>query len=229
LARPRPTFRLVGGLLTALAAVTTLAFGPSALAAGTACPTSSPGNIAFNASLNNGTAAIGPVATSKNNSASACGLVSANSDGTFTGSIKPMNITFAAGTTVVLGLNLPTQLTATGTISGPVTFNADGSVAVSLGGPITATANILGFRCTIGPFSPTLTTGASGRFEGTPFTQDVTGQFTGILVANEFTVPAIRPSFSCPLLIAGETNLLLGLPLRAGQSSVVFDGAITLG
>jgi hypothetical protein len=229
-ARPHHVRRRVGGtLVAAMAGLTTLALAPSALAAGSACPASGGGNIAFSANLTNGNERIGPLATSKNNSATACGLVTPAADGRLRGSIQPMNITFAPSTTTVLILNLPTTLEATGTISGPVAFNADGSVSVSLGGPITATANVLGFKCTIGPFSPTLTTGASGRLQGTPLTADATGAFSGKLVANDFSVPAIRPSLRCPLLIAGATNAVLGLPRHAGQSSVTFDASITLG
>ena len=38
----------------------------------------------------------------------------------------------------------------------------------------------------------------------------------GKLVANDFSVAAVKPTPSCPLLIAGLNNTLLGLPLAMG-------------
>jgi hypothetical protein len=190
----------------------------------TTCPT---GALAFTTDLSNGTLQIGALAKSTGNSAHACGSIAATSSG-LQATVLQSNITFAPGSTTVLILRLPTTTQALGNLSGPASIASDGT-HVALTGPVQATANLLGAQCVIGPITPTLTTDKSGALTGKPFVADSTGAMHGKVVANNFTVPAIKATRSCPFLIAGLTNAILGLPLRAGQSSISFDATLHLG
>ena len=113
-------------------------------------------------------------------------------------------------------------------VSGPTTLNSDGTIGVSLAGPVLVTTKILGSTCTF-PLNLNLTTGSSGAMAGTPLAGDGAGGFAGTLVANDFPVPALKPSRRCNAVVTTLTNTLLGLPLAAGRSSVRFHLALTLG
>lgn len=215
--------RLVG-VATALLALLALLAVPVPADAQTGCPT---GPLAFTSELTNGTLQIGRAASSSGNRATACGEIAPTAGG-LTATIAPAGLVFAPGSTTVLFLKLPTRTSAVGPLTGPVSLGA-GSIEASLTGPVVAEAKLLGFTCTIGPISPTLTTGTSGGLAGSPFVDDGTGVLRGRLVAADFTVPRIAASRSCPHAIAGLTNLLLGLPLSAGRSSIAFDASIRLG
>jgi hypothetical protein len=192
----------------------------------TACPT---GALAFTSNLTNGSMKIGRVASVSGGSAKACGAITAGADGALVATIDKSNVTFAPTQTTALILRLPTTVKAVGNLSGPATIAADGQ-HVTLTGPVEATANLLGSRCVLA-LSPGLTTDTSGRLTGQPLKDDGTGTGTakGRLVANAFSVPAIRPTRECPAAIAAMTNLMLGLPLGKGQSSVTFDVSLKLG
>jgi hypothetical protein len=195
---------------------------PAANAAEPGCPT---GDLSFSSDLSNGSFTIGKTAKSTGNSAHACGVINASATG-LTATIQPGDIHFAPGTTKILILSLPTTLAATGPITGPVEITPEGSFDVSLTGPIQAKAALGPFSCTIGPITTMLTTGASGSLHGTAFVPDASGTLTGRLVSNDFTVPAVKASPTCPFLIAALTNVLVGLPSAAGKSSISFDGSI---
>jgi len=70
-------------------------------------------------------------------------------------------------------------------------------------------------------------TGRSGALTGREFRYGPTG-LTGKLVANTFPVPAIAPSTTCSLVAATLDNVLLGLPLGPGASSITYDAAFQL-
>jgi hypothetical protein len=91
--------------------------------------------------------------------------------------------------------------------------------------PVTSTISLMIFKCSIGPFPVALTTGKSGSLEGKYLTGELVGPegLSGELVGNDFAVPRIQPSSSCPGFLAGLTDFILGLPLQAGQSSVTSD------
>jgi hypothetical protein len=115
----------------------------------------------------------------------------------FSVNVPAENISFAPGSLTLFGL-----------ISAPATIIIDGPMTGPFGGPyqqtpsvpLTSTVNLLGFKCSLGPFTPVLTTGTSGSLTGTPLTGSLTAQ-SGTLVANAFTVPAIHPSSTCPAIL----------------------------
>ena len=211
------------GVATALLALLAFLTIPVPADAQAACPT---GPLAFSTELTGGSLQIGKVASSTGNSAVACGEIAPGPTG-LTATIHPEDLVFAPGTTKVLFLALPTQTRAVGDLSGPVALGA--GIEASLTGPVVADARLLGFTCTIGPLTPTLTTGASGGLTGAAFADDGSGVLRGRLVAADFEVPKIASSRSCPRFVAGMTNLLLGLPLAVGRSSIQFDASIRLG
>ncbi len=205
------------GVAPAVAATT-----PSAAAS---CPT---GALAFTSTLSNGTFAIGKSASSSGASGTACGsIISLN--GGLGSSISKSNLSFAPSTTKVLILDVPTTVTPTSDMVGPTVLNSDGTIDVSLAGTVDVVTDVLGSKCTL-PLSLSLTTGKSGALTGTPLTADATtGLDNGKLVDGDFTVPKIKPSKTCNPLIAALTNGLLGLPLKAGASTISFDLALKLG
>lgn len=213
---------VVGLAVVALAPTTSMAAAPT-------CPTSdlASNKIAFTTDLNHGSLQIGKSASSTGNSAHGCGLVTAAPDGQLVASIAPANLTFAPATTKVLFLNLPTTTTALTTISGPVSIGADGA-DVALAGTLQASTKIGFFTCVVGPITPKLTTGTSGALTGSKFVPQPDGSLAGRVVSNDFSVPAIKASPTCPGIVAALNNALLGLPLAPGKSSIVFDGSFSL-
>lgn len=198
---------------------------PSASAQTAPCPTT--GGIPFSSKLSNGTVKIGRLARASGTTASACGLVTFDPAVGLVSTIAKDNLTFDPFRLRVGLLSVPTQITAVTDFHGTVAGNPDGTTSITLTGSVTATSNVLGFRCTIGPFTPTLTTGTSGSLTGSPLVGQLPGPLTGKLVANDFTVPAARASRGCPGLIAGAVNLLVGLPQPAGGSSLTSDVSLT--
>lgn len=81
----------------------------------------------------------------------------------------------------------------------------------------------------IGPIAAQLTTGTSGDLTGAPIAGPLGGVQSGVLVADEFSVPAVQPSATCPGLVALLTSSLAGLPLAPGASSLRFDTTIVNG
>jgi hypothetical protein len=178
------------------------------------------------------------------------GIVSVN----FNVNATAANTSFAPGTVVLFGLiSAPQTVAIDGPLVGTATSTANiASVLAAIGAnpddpafpatvpatssetvsqPLTATVNLLGFKCSIGPFTPVLTTGTSGSLTGTTLTgpqnlTSLTATLTGSLVANTFAVPAIQSSSSCPELLAVASNLLLGLPLAAGKSSMQVNATL---
>ncbi|HEX6674303.1 MAG TPA: hypothetical protein VF486_04670 [Actinomycetes bacterium] len=231
---PRTATRRQGGrrrgravaivLLVALAGLL-VAVAPSGASAA-ACPTT--GGTPITSQLSNGTLKIGPVARASGTSGSGCGLLIIDDQGIRTVLPKD-NLTFDPFTLHVGILSVPTTVTAVSDFGGPVELLPNNQVGASLTGSVTSTASILGFKCTIGPFTPTLTTGTSGALTGTPFTGQPDGSLGGKLVANDFAVPAVRPSARCPLPIAALVNLTTHLPQKAGGSSITYDASLRVG
>lgn len=86
--------------------------------------------------------------------------------------------------------------------------------------------NTLGTNCPVSIPNVPLTTLASGALVGQP----VTGPFHGgvaLAVANNFGIPAVQASASCPPALAQTVNKLAGLPAAPGTASlsvpVTFD------
>jgi hypothetical protein len=179
----------------------------------------------FHATFSNGTMKLGNAAAS-GLSAQACGWLHAM-DGVLVTTVNPTDITFPPVSVKVLFLKLPATVTVNAPLEGPVTFaNNLTTVNINLAANLTASAKLLGFSCGIGPITPTLTTGTSGSLTGVPFTGSLGTGFSGTVVANDFAVPAISPSASCPRLVAALAGLLVGLPAGAGKASISMQGSI---
>jgi hypothetical protein len=213
---------LAGMLLMPAASAATPA---AATAAAAPCPTT--GGIPFSSQLSNGTVRIGRLARASGTTATACGLVTADASGALVSTVARDNLAFAPFSLRIGLLSVPTQVTPVSDFHGTVAGNPDGTTSITLTGSLTATSRILGFSCTIGPFTPTLTTGTSGSLSGAPLVGQLPGPLTGKLVSNDFAVPAARSSARCPSLIARLVNLTVGLPQPVGGSSLTADVSLT--
>jgi hypothetical protein len=181
------------------------------------CPTT--GGIPFTGSLSNGAVTLGRAVAGSGLSGSFCGILALKNGGV-TVSIPQSDFAFNPSSVQVLGfLSLPTTITADGPATGKVTQATGGGYNVTMSVPVTATVSALGFSCAVGPFTPVLTTGKSGSVSGSPLIGKLTS-LKGALAAGEFTVPQVQESPSCPGFIAGLVNLLTGLPLPSGASTL---------
>jgi hypothetical protein len=185
------------------------------------CPTN--GLLSFSTSLTAGTIRLGDAAVVTGSTGRACGVQVVNAAGRLTSRVAPANTAFAPVQTTVGLLSFPTTIRATSVLQGPAGLDARGLTAV-LAGNVVATADIFGSTCEI-PLRLRLTTGRSGALTGQSF-RDVRGVQTGRLVDGTFAVPAIQPSATCNPVIAALTNVLLGLPLPAGRSSVSYGATL---
>lgn len=190
------------------------------------CPTT--GGIPFSGSLSDGAIKLGSAVSGSGVSGTVCGVLVAGSSG-FSVSIPQADISFAPTHVTILGLaSLPATIAAAGAGTGTVTSGPNGTFDTSISVPVTSTVSALGFNCTVGPFTPVLTTGTSGSVSGTPLSGSLS-DLTGTLAAGEFSVPSVQPSRSCPFLVAGLVNLLTGLPLKAGKSTLTATASLSIG
>ena len=226
--RPRQRVRRAGTAVAAVAVLAGLAGISPAQAAdpvAAACPT---GAFAFTSTLSNGVFKIGKNASSTGASGTACGSIAGDGAGGLISTVAKDNITFAPTKTKVLFLDLPTTVTPTSDLTGPVVLGASG-IDVTLSGTVNVTTNVLGQKCSF-PLTLNMTTGKSGSLTGAPLVADAaTGLQKGKLVAGDFTVPKLKASKTCNIIIAEVTNGLLGLPLKSGASSATFDLSLKLG
>ncbi|MCK4176854.1 hypothetical protein ACFFRE_12995 [Aciditerrimonas ferrireducens] len=190
------------------------------------CPTTQNADIAFSGTLSNGTASFGSAASASGITGTVCGLLDLEN---LTATIQPQNLSFQPTSVTLFGLlPAPATLSATGPATATLQTVGAGEFNATMTVPLEATVNLLGlFRCTVGPFEPTFTTGTSGSVSGTPLTGDLLQKLSGTLAAGEFPVPRIQSSMSCPWFISGLSNLLLGLPLPAGRSTVTTQVSLT--
>jgi hypothetical protein len=170
---------------------------------------------------------IGKLARASGTTASACGLVTFDPAQGLLSTIARDNLTFQPFILRIGPLGVPTQVTPVSDFHGTVAGNPDGTTSITLTGSLTATSTLLGLKCTIGPFTPTLTTGTSGELSGTPLVGQLPGPLTGKVVANDFAVPAAQASARCPGVVARLINLLVGLPQAPGGSSLTADVSLT--
>lgn len=190
------------------------------------CPTA--GGLAFTGTLSNGALDLGRAVSGSGLAGSVCGLLSPTSSG-FSVSIPKADISFAPNHVTVLGLaSLPVTVAAAGNGTGTASIRAGGSFGVTISVPVTATVDIFGFACTVGPFRPALTTGKSGAVSGTPLTGSLS-DLSGTLAAGEFAVPRVRASARCPFFVAWLVNAITGLPLRAGRATLTAATALSVG
>jgi hypothetical protein len=217
----------VGAASLALSGVAGAATGGSTGSGAAACPTASGSNIAFTGTLSDGTAVLGGAAKVSGLSGSVCGLADLSD---LTATIQPANFNFSPVNTVLFGfLPLPTTMTVTKPASAALVVGSTaGTYDTSMQVSLDATSSILGlFTCQIGPFSPDLTTGTSGSVSGTPLTGSLVTSLSGTLAAGDFSVPTITPSSSCPSFVAGLADLLIGLPLAPGKSTITTKVTLT--
>lgn len=218
----------VAGLAVASPAGAATKSSGSSSSSSAACPTaaSGSGEVAFKGTMSNTTATLGSSAKMTGLNGTLCGLVDL---GTLTASIAADNFDFSSATTSLLGLmSLPTTVKTTSTATATLTPGANSTFDTSMQVSMEATTSILGlFTCNIGPFSPTMTTGTSGSVSGTPLSGSLLQSLSGTLAAGTFSVPDITPSSSCPSIVAGMADLLVGLPLASGKSTITSTVTLT--
>lgn len=210
---------VVAGVGTAGLALASPAGAAGSTSSGMSCPATQGLSIAFSGTLSNTNAKFGSAATVSGVSGSLCGTLDLT---TSTATIQPNNFVFNPTSTKLYGfLSLPTTLAVTAPTTATLSPTATGAYNTSMSVSMLATASILGlFTCNIGPITPTMTTGQSGSVSGTPLTGSVLTQLKGTLAAGDFSVPKITPSSQCPSFIAGIADLLMGLPLAPGKSTI---------
>lgn len=213
--------------MQALAALfVTLINASTALASAPHCAKHAGAISTFHAAFTNGTVLLGSAKVS-GLSAKACGAVSGKLWELVT-SIQPGDIRVQDVSVKFLFLSLPSTITVNAALSSPFRpAHLLTSTEVSVTANLSASARLLGFSCVIGPLAPTLTTGKSGMLQGKAFAGSMKNGFTGKVVANDFTVPAIKVSKTCPWLIATLSNIIVGLPAAPGKASISMDGYIT--
>jgi hypothetical protein len=98
-----------------------------------------------------------------------------------------------------------------GTITGGFSCtSSQKGLAVALNANVSgSTAPLFGVSCTIGPVSIPLTGAVTGPLTNTSAT----------LSSNDFSVPTVQPSTTCPAAVAANVDALAGLPLSPGQAS----------
>lgn len=181
---------------------------------------------AFHAVFANGTLSLGR-AKATGLSAKACGAVTGMT-GAMALIVQPEDIEFLGVPVKLLFFSVPSSITVNAPLSGPFKPGPEfTSAEVNLKADLSASAQVLGYTCVIGPLAPTLTTGKSGALQGTTFTGSRNDGFTGIVVADDFAVPAIQRAKDCPWLIAKLANILVGLPAAPGEASIRMEGSIT--
>lgn len=224
--RPTAARRALAVLVAlAVALLTTVTLtGAAPAGASTPCPTVTPGPLrfTFTAQFTNGTVDMNGKAKVTGASGAACGTI-VPSGGKLVATVPAANMSFGDAEAVIFGLvPVPVTMVPLTDFTGTGSFGTTG-IHTTLSGSVSATTNLLGFRCSIGPITPTLTTGTSGALTGSPFVKGA-----GKLVANDFAIPAIASSATCPKLVAYFANLLLGLPAKPGASSMTFDATQVL-
>jgi hypothetical protein len=213
------------------AAACAVAFGGVALGAPAAGAATT--GIATASALTGGTATIGKHISASGITGVATGTLTPGAGGTFDVVLPKAEVQILPGTaTMSLGflkLGLPTTFMADSAITGTASLGAGGSIDATLASSLSTTARVGPFACTIGPITAALTTGTSGSLTGAPFTGSLTGVESGVLVANDFAVPAVQATPACPGLVAGLVNVLAGLPLAPGASSLTFHATLVNG
>jgi hypothetical protein len=210
----------LAGLTLVLAAAVV---APSTPAAAAECPAGG-----FTSTLSNGQVKIGNLDPATGATATACGLVAFQPDGSIRATIAKDNLSFDRLSVPIALFDVDVQITPASDFSGPVTLAADG-IHLTLSGQVVATVRVLLNTCTIGPFTSTLTTDTSGSLVGRPFNGPSQNELTGKLVGNQDPVPAAGHNLlRCPLPISALLNTITGLPAPAGKSFTTFDATLNL-
>ena len=135
----------------------------------------------------------------------ATGSVVSPQDGQVFGSLS-VDLTLVPGMTPTIGF-----VANPGTISGGFSCgSSENGLSVTLDATVSgSTGALYGVSCTIGPLTIPLTGVVTG-----PFTD-----MTATLTSNDFTVPAIQSSPTCPGAVPANIDAIAGLPLSPGAAS----------
>lgn len=225
--RPLVKWHWIPELALALASlVAPFATASPASASATTCAKPTGAVTSFHAAFANGTMSLGS-AKAVGLSAKACGAVTGKT-GAMVLTVQPGDIKFPAVSVKLLFISLPSTITVGAPLSGPFKPGPGSTSAkVSLKANLSASVKVLGYSCVIGPLTPTLTTGKSGSLQGATFTGSQKNGFTGKVVANDFAVPVVQSSATCPWLIAKLSNVFAGLPVAPGGAAISMEGSIT--
>ncbi len=126
-----------------------------------------------------------------------------------------------------VALNLVPGMTPTvgfaanpGTISGGFSCgSSQNGLAVGLDAVVSGnTAPLFGVSCTIGPVTIPLGGSVTGPLASTAAT----------LTSNDFGIPAIQPSPTCPSSVAANIDAIAGLPLAAGGATATLPVTASL-
>jgi len=135
----------------------------------------------------------------------ATGSVVSPQDGQVFGSLS-VELTLVPAMTPTIGF-----VANPGTITGGFSCgSSQNGLSVTLDATVSgSTGALFGVSCTIGPLTIPLTGVVTG-----PFTD-----MTATLTSNDFTVPAIAPSATCPGAVVANIDAIAGLPLASGAAS----------
>jgi hypothetical protein len=144
----------------------------------------------------------------------ATGSVNSPMDGQEFGALS-VGLTLVPGMTPTIGF-----VANPGTITGGFSCtSSQNGLAVALDANVSgSTAPLFGVSCTIGPVSIPLTGAVTGPLTAT----------TATLTSNDFSVPAVQPSSTCPAAVAANVDMIAGLPLSAGHASATLPVTASL-
>ncbi len=213
-------------MLTLVLASLVIPFVSECSANATTCAKPAGAVTTFHTAFANGTMLLGN-AKAAGLSAKACGVVTGK-PGAMVLTVKPGDIKFPVGSVNLLFIRLPSTIVVNASLSGQFKPGPGfTSAKVNLSANLSASVKLLGFSCVIGPLTPMLTTGKSGSQHGMTFTGSQKNGFTGKIVSNDFAVPIIQNSKTCPWLIARLANIFVGLPAAPGEAFISMEGSIT--
>jgi hypothetical protein len=144
----------------------------------------------------------------------ATGSVDSPTDGQQFGPLSVL-LTLVPGMTPTIGF-----VANPGTITGGFTCtSSQNGLAVALDANVSgSTAPLFGVSCTIGPVTIPLTGAVTGPLTATSAT----------LTSNNFSVPVLQPSTTCPAAVAANVDMIAGLPLTAGHASATLPVSASL-
>lgn len=181
-----------------------------------------PYEVPFTGTIADGQITVPPNIVVPHIYAAICGLVQLPQ---LSGVILPGDVHFPPNTpnVYVAGLEaLPVKVDFTANLIAGIapTPAPNGGLNISITTSNATTESTLGMSCSVVLDNVTFTTETSGTLTGKPVTGPTeAGQAQA--VSNDFPIPAVQPSPSCPPAIAATFNKLLGLPLPAGVGTFV--------
>jgi hypothetical protein len=189
------------------------------------CPTATfaPANqygIRFNGTLSGGSLSVGATLTAANISARFCGLQNPFS---LNGAVAANGVAFdPAIATILRTIQLPLTVEPAAAALQITGKDPSGALEARMTTNVSSSVTVAGVTCAVGPISMVLTTGQSGQLRGVAFTGPI-DQARGVIVSNDFAVPPVQPSATCPSFVATLVNVMAGLPLAAGRSQITLN------